>query len=339
MGSNSLARAYCHDEAGLASAREMLGDGDQSSDLRLRALDALIGVGQANSILPKVDAIFRDPAIKGSVDFRGKVLAALGRADDPKVGALVLALYPKLEPVLKPRAIELLTQRASWSLDLLKAVADGTIPSQALNQNQVRKLLASRSTEVVALARAKLAVVRETRNPQREQVIQEMRAFLKKTPGDPVAGAAVFQRVCAQCHKMYGEGQEVGPDITLNGRSSYEQLLSNVFDPSLVIGVAYQGTTVATTDGRILTGLVVEDSPQRVVLKLQGGKTESIPRGSVEELKLSALSLMPEDLEKQVKAQELADLFSYITLDRPPTDPAARPIPGAQEIRRKEAPR
>ena len=90
-----------------------------------------------------------------------------------------------------------------------------------------------------------------------------------------MAGQEVFKRVCGQCHKLHGEGQEVGPDITLNGRNSFEQLLSNVFDPSLVIGAAYQARTVVTADGRVLTGLVAEDSPQRVVLKMQGGKLES----------------------------------------------------------------
>ena len=176
--------------------------------------------------------------------------------------------------------------------------------------------------------------MRESRNPGREKVMNEVRGALRKTPGDPIAGQLVFKRVCAQCHKIYGEGQDVGPEITLNGRGSYEQLLSNVLDPSLVIGTAYQATTVATADGRVLTGLLVEDSPQRVVLKTQGGKLETVGRKDVEETKLSPLSLMPEDLEKQLQPKEIADLFSFITLDKPPADPTARPIPGAEELRR-----
>ena len=58
-----------------------------------------------------------------------------------------------------------------------------------------------------------------------------------------------------------------------NGRNDFEQLLSNVFDPSLVIGPGYQATTVATTDGRVLTGLLAEDGKERVVLKIQGGSS------------------------------------------------------------------
>ena len=68
----------------------------------------------------------------------------------------------------------------------------------------------------------------------------------------------MFKKVCAQCHKIYGEGQDVGPDITSNGRASFDQLLSNVFDPSLVIGAGYQARIVTTTGGRVLTGLLAE---------------------------------------------------------------------------------
>ena len=121
----------------------------------------------------------------------------------------------------------------------------------------------------------------------------------------------------------------MGPDLTNDGRANFDLLLSNVFDPSLVIGASYQATNVVTTQGRSLTGLLVEDGPKRVVLKLQGGKLETIPRGDVDSLSVSKVSLMPEDVEKQLKPQEIADLFAFLTLDRPPGDPAARRIPGA----------
>jgi hypothetical protein len=97
-----------------------------------------------------------------------------------------------------------------------------------------------------------------------------------------------------------------------------------------VIGAAYQARTVVTEDGRVLSGLVAEDSPQRVVLKIQGGKLETIARGDIDEMETSKLSLMPEDLEKQLKPEEIADLFAYITLDKPPGDPSARQLPGVR---------
>jgi putative heme-binding domain-containing protein len=190
-------------------------------------------------------------------------------------------------------------------------------------------LLASKDEQLIKQVSVLWGTIREGRNPEREKIVAEMRTFLRQTRGDAKAGIQVFKNVCAQCHKIHGEGQEVGPDITVNGRSDFEQLLSNVFDPSLVIGAAYQATTVATKKGQIITGLVVEDSPQRIVLKVQGGKLETIARGDIDEVVVSKASLMPEGLEKQLKPQELADLFAFLVLDRHPNDPAAKKIPGA----------
>jgi len=96
-----------------------------------------------------------------------------------------------------------------------------------------------------------------------------------------------------------------------------------------MIGASYQAQVVQTEDGRTLTGLVAEDSPQRIVLKVQGGKQEIIPRDQIEESAVSKVSLMPESLETQVTPQELADLFAFITLDKPPSDPTARRLAGA----------
>ncbi len=302
---------------------------------RVGALRALIAARDA-TVLAGVRRIFGDQGSTSS-GFRGQVISALSLLDEPGVAALFIENYPRLEPELRPRAVELLAERGLWHAPLVQAVLEKTIPSGDLNVNQIRKLLASKDASVVAKSRSIWGSVRSDRKPEREKAIARVRSLLSKVPGDPAAGAEVFKKICAQCHKIYGEGQEVGPEITANGRNSYEQLLSNVFDPSLVIGAAYQATTVATNDGRVLTGLLVEQSPERVVLKLQGGKTETVPRDQVEALKVSSLSLMPEDLDAQLNPRDLADLFAYICLDRPPTDPKARPIPGAQELKRRSA--
>src|SRR5262249_14808873 len=215
---------------------------------------------------------------------------------------------------------------------LLAAIGKKQIPPETLGINQARKLLASRDPELVKAVQSHWGTIREERNPRRDAVIDEMRAFLRKTPGDPDKGHEVFKKVCGQCHKIYGEGEEVGPDITANGRSSYDQLLSNVFDPNLVIGATYEARTIVTAQGRVVTGLVVEESDQRVVLKAQGGKQEIIPRDDIDEMKTSDVSLMPEDLEKTLKLDEIADLFAFITLDKPPADPTARQLPGVRDI-------
>ncbi len=294
--------------------------------VRLKAFESLIAAGNFD-VLQDARTILESPK-EPSIAFRGNLLAALGKFDNPNVAGLVLDNYKKLEPELQPKAIELLTQRAAWSKQLLAEIEAKKVPASAVNVNQIRKLLAGKDPAMAKRVESIWGTIREGRNPQRELVVAQMRDVIKKTPGDPQKGIPIFKKLCAQCHKLHGEGAEVGPDITSNGRSDFEQLLSNVFDPSLVIGLGYRQTNVVTARGQVVNGLLVEDSPQRVVLKTQGGKIETIARGDVESVTTSPLSYMPEDVERQLSPQEIADLFALLVLDRPPSDPAARKIPG-----------
>ena len=317
-----------NDPTALAVARDLLVAGKIPEALWLRDLEALVGVQDPKTLELVATLLGEENSASVPTRVQGQIVASLGRYETPRVALILLDAYPKLNPELRPRVIEVLTQRPAWAGPLLDAVDRKAVPASAFNVNQIRKLAAIKDPATSGRVRATWGLVRESRNPAREGVIDQVRRSLVNAKADPVAGATVFRNLCAQCHKIYGEGQEVGPEITLNGRGSYEQLLSNVLDPNLVIGPAYQATTVAATDGRVLTGLVVEDSPARVVLKTQGGKVETIPRAAVEESRLSPLSLMPEGIEGQITPRELADLFAFLTLDRPPADPQARPIPG-----------
>jgi putative heme-binding domain-containing protein len=298
---------------------------NQNDEQRIAAFGAL-AVFAPQEALDAARRLLSDA--KQPLALRSSVLASLGRIDQADVAKVVLAAYGQLEAELKPKAIELLTQRAAWSKALLEAISREELPPSVLNVNQVARLQASSDERVRELVAAKWGVVRAERNPQRERVVAEMKKFITTTPGNSRQGAAAFQKLCGQCHKIYGQGQDVGPDITANGRASFDQLLSNVFDPSLVIGAAYQARQVVTDEGRILTGLLAEESEQRIVLKLQGGKVEAVPRENVEELTVSPLSLMPEGIENQLKPEEIADLFAFLLLDRPPDDPQAKYLPG-----------
>src|SRR5262249_40814888 len=226
--------------------------------------------------------------------FLGRVLAALGRVEDPKLAEILLDAYPKLAPEVQPLVIDLILQREAWSRKLLDAVLAGRLPRAPLNANHLRRILESNDREAIWAVEKAFGQGREERNPQREQIVAEMGAYFRGHTGDPRHGQVVFRNLCAQCHTIYGDGGKLGPDITANGRASFEQLLSNVFDPNLVIGPGYQVMTVVTKDGRNLTGLIAEDNEQRVVIHLPGEGQEIVPRHNVKYTRASKLSMMPE---------------------------------------------
>ncbi len=281
---------------------------------RLSALASVIHAEGARR-LDLADVLLAEPTDRLDLDIQAEVLALLGRLDAPEVASVVLNRYPSMSEELKPKAIVLLTQRVDWALALLAAIDAGRHPREILNLNQVRALQDSANDRVRTLVQKHWGRVREDRDPQRDQVIARMNDLLATHAGDAQAGAQAFQKVCAQCHQFQGRGQEVGPDLTDVGRGGRDLLLSNVFDPNLVIGSAYQATLVATLDGRVLNGIVVEDSPQRIGLKIEGGQVVRIPRDEVEAVRVSDVSLMPEGLENQLSPQEWADLFEYLGAD------------------------
>ena len=300
----------------------------QDDSTRLRFINALITAEADEALNLALDVLDKSK----ESDARRRAIQAIGRIRSTSATEALLERLPALPADVQPAALETLTDRTHSAAALLKLVGDGKLAASAINANQAQKMLSLRDAKLADLVTKHWGVVRTERDPDRIELISRMRNELRTSEGDPIAGRVVFKKVCGQCHKMYGEGAEVGPDITRNGRASFEQLLSNVFDPSLVIGVSYQGTTVVTNDGRVISGLLAEDSPQRVVLKVQGDKQEIIARTDIDEVVPSKLSLMPEGLEKQIQPQEMRDLFAYITLDKPPEDAEARLLIGSRIV-------
>jgi putative membrane-bound dehydrogenase-like protein len=330
----ALLRLSWKDLAAIDQACALAVDAQQPPARRLTVLKAVAAAKHVRALPTALQVL--DEWAQTSPELAADVISLLGTLDDAAVATSMLGRYPQLSAMLQPRVIELLTQRTVWAKALLNAVGDRQLPATVINVNQAQRLAAIKDAELQGLLQRHWGQVREGRSGDRDLVIGAVRSYVRRHPGDAVRGRAVFTKVCAQCHKLYGEGAEVGPEITLNGRNDYTQLLSNIFDPSLVIGAGYRSYTVQTAEGRVLNGLLVEDSPQRVVLKVQGGKQEVVARDDVEEFRASEMSLMPEALEKQLSMSELADLMAYLTLDRPPEDPQARRLPGVFEVQPKE---
>ncbi|QEG41159.1 PVC-type heme-binding CxxCH protein [Roseimaritima ulvae] len=321
-----LLSAMWGDPAGQKQAAGIFADPQRSTAERVSALQTLIFADS-----PELFASLREVLLDASTPeaFQAAVIDQLGTVRIAKIAEVLLQIYPRLSSDVQPKVIELLTQRAVWTERLLSHIADEKIASQALNLNQLRRIASLPDAEVQTLVGQVYGTVRTAHRSDRSKVIAAYRQRLAESQGDPVAGQTAFNKVCGQCHQIYGKGAAVGPDITRNGRNDWNQLLHNVLDPSAVIGPGYQARTIVTVDGRVLTGLAVEESKQRVVLKVQGGKQESISRDDIEVYKINDVSMMPEELEKQLTAQEIADLFALLALDKPPSDPTAKKLPGA----------
>jgi putative membrane-bound dehydrogenase-like protein len=146
---------------------------------------------------------------------------------------------------------------------------------------------------------------------------------LVRREGKADNGREVFFRAssnsCGACHRVQGRGQWVGPDLsTIGTKYGRDELLRSILNPSAAIGYNFRSLVVALDDGRVITGLPVEDTADRLVLKTADGQRLAVRPAQVEERKSSDVSLMPEGLAETMSDQELVDLLTFLSTLRQP---------------------
>jgi putative heme-binding domain-containing protein len=218
--------------------------------------------------------------------------------DDPQIGDRLARSYTSFHPTERPAVIAALVARPSFVAALLDQIDDGRIPPADLSAVQARQI---RSFGNEALTTRLSAVWGELRDSPREK--EELIAKLKQqltsdrlVAADARQGRAVFQQACANCHKLYGAGGAVGPDLTGSGRYNLDYVLSNIVDPSAVVNKDFRMSIVRHADGRVLNGLIVSQDEQRIVLQTDKEKL-TLPRGEIDEIKLTTLSPMTEGIQ------------------------------------------
>ncbi|WP_193214868.1 PVC-type heme-binding CxxCH protein [Luteolibacter marinus] len=131
-------------------------------------------------------------------------------------------------------------------------------------------------------------------------------------PGDPAAGAALFQATCMICHPVRGEGVMIGPELGGAGAMGVESLLRNILTPNAKLESGYYRHDVALRDGGFVSGFLAAESASTLVLRPLGSDERSIPKAEVKSHVVSKRSLMPEGLLEGFREQQVADLFSYL---------------------------
>lgn len=238
----------------------------------------------------------------------------LVRLKPPGLGEILVARWPEAGPAVKGSAGSLLVDWTSLHDSLLGAVESGAIKVGELNLDleQRRRLLRHATPEIQTRA-AKFWSDEEYSN--RRAVVDEWLAKLPAT-GDSAKGRIVFEAVCARCHRVGNFGAKVGPELAGVAHRSVEDLLSNILDPNMAMNPSFAAYTAEIADGESVTGLLVNQTADSVVL-LQASEREAVvPRRKLKSLKSSGLSLMPEGLEAGRTPQEMRDLIAFIQENR-----------------------
>jgi len=263
----------------------------------------------------------------GSDAVRVEAVRALGEVGVEETGKQLLSGWATLSPAVRRATAELCTTRWQWRWQLFGAVESGSVKRGDLPPTVIRTLVTTKEQSERVKAEQLFGRVQAT-SAEKLRLIAEKRRVVVQGPVDLKAGHEVARKSCLICHKMHGEGAEVGPDLTGVGRSSLDALLHNVIHPNEIIGQGYENVVVETRDGRSLAGRVVENSATRVRLLMAGPVEEVVSKADVRQMVVTENSVMPEGLEQMPDA-DFRNLIWYILA--PPED--GRPL---DEGRRRE---
>jgi putative heme-binding domain-containing protein len=129
---------------------------------------------------------------------------------------------------------------------------------------------------------------------------------------NPIKGEKIFQTACGTCHKMYGKGGNIGPELTGSNRSSTDYILFNVLNPSSEIQEDYKMVVVMTRDGRTYSGNVTSETDRQLIMRIVGQDKVIINKADIQSRETMANSLMPVGLFDNLHETEVLDLMKYL---------------------------
>jgi putative heme-binding domain-containing protein len=277
-------------------------------------------------ILAETVAALLDP--RQPLEVQVAAIRSLSSADDPAVAAVLLSNWSAFTPSVQAAVIDAIFSRTNRLPGLLGAIQRGDVSPQSLGTLRRVQLLEHSDPDV--RNRAVTLLVNQIPQKSRE-LVQRYRVALSGTR-DAKRGEAVFQKICANCHRLNGRGSQVGPDLSAAQNRADESFLLDMLQPSAKITAGYRTYVVVDVSGRVFTGVLTSETATSVTLRRTADSAvakdarqvveQTILRQDIESMKASDQSLMPDDLEKEVSPQDVADLIAYLRKTLGPAPPA-----------------
>jgi quinoprotein glucose dehydrogenase len=280
---------------------------------------------------------------KAQVTTRREALKALERLKDERLNEALQAALDCAEPRLRAEGRRLLAkaQPAAALASLKKALDEGTVIEQQgvlevlgelqgpaaddvltawldrlLGGNVAPEiqldLLEAAGKRPAAAIKQKLAEF-ESARPKDDPLAKYREAL---AGGDADAGRRVFYDkadvTCLKCHKVRGDGGEVGPDLTgIGGKQKRDYLLESIVEPNRQIAKGYETVVLTLLDGRSVSGILKMENAREVRLMTAEGKLVTVAKDRIDE-RQAGKSAMPEDLVQKLTKRELRDLVEFL---------------------------
>jgi quinoprotein glucose dehydrogenase len=299
---------------------------------------ALAGQFGLKEVAAELASMFDDPAQPPAV--RTEALAAIVALNDARAATLLDAALRDPLPAVRAKALPLLAERDpdSAMAAMKRALADGSIPEKQATLVNLHRLKLPQAAELLAAA---VELQEQSRLPAEAQLelheavaklgSKELQTRVKPskpadvpTPyfrellvgGDADRGRSLFlgktEISCMRCHKVHGQGGEVGPDLSkIGGQQTREYLLEALVLPNKAVAKGFETVVLELSSGKIVTGVLKGEDANEVRLITAEAKTLSVKKSEIEQ-RASGPSSMPADLHKHLTPFELRDLVEFL---------------------------
>lgn len=286
--------------------RTLVVDAAADPDARRQALRAILA-SRPDGFTSVLHSLLGDRAVAI------EAIRGLALYDAPDTPVHMLNASGVYSPEARAEMINTLASRPAYAKFLLQMTRQGRIQPSEISAFHARQIEAFGDE---ALRNELIAVwgdVRATDAEKKAQIEQLKRQLEGQqfSPEELSQGRVVFNQVCASCHVLYGQGSNIGPDLTGSNRKQLDYLLENIIDPSASVGADFRAVLFSVDDGRILSGVVREQSERTVTIQT-AQELITLERDQILESKPTPTSLMPDGLLQNLTDEQIRQLIAYL---------------------------
>lgn len=280
-----------------------LKDPSSAVESRLDAIKSL-SARQNKELLPLLSILLSEPSL------RVEAIRAIAAFDHEPLGKFLIDEFHHYTTPEKAEALQTLSSRSIYGRLLTQAIKTGRIKKNevpAYVARQLRRVVGNGFVEVWGpidqlSGNAALAYKR----------YQHLLGDQSLASADLKNGKQLFQRTCGACHKLYGEGGILGPDLTGSNRTNLNYLLSNLIEPSAEVQDDYRMVVITSQDGRTYSGNVIAENDRQLTMRVIGQDQLVINKSDIQSRETAAGSLMPEGLLQALSDKDVVDLIGYL---------------------------
>jgi len=286
--------------------RSILSDRQQPVSERRRALDILVQGRDSEGVSALLIAL-------ETPELQSPAIRALAAYDDVRTSQVLLAAYPNFGTSQREDAIATLSARTHSAHQLLDAISAGVVPSSDVHAYHIRQMTNLMDSRLVERIEESWGKIAESSEQQQAQIAHYKSVLTPEVlkSANLGHGRLLYQRICASCHRLFGEGEMVGPDLTGSDRANLDYILENILAPDAIVGRDYQMSVLLLDDGRVVSGLVTRETDTALTVRTINDSVV-IPLAEIEDRRLSELSLMPSGLIDPLTTEETRDLIAYL---------------------------